>query len=409
MSAPPSPRVEEVFDDAENRRGAASEFGGFTPQPELTLEQRLEQAQAENRRLEEFIVQPELTLEQRLEQAQAENRRLEQERQLAELEARNHALRNATSPSTPRGIPGSPPAVAPLMAPPIKAKTIRPEKMRAYHGKSEGEHQRWFRECETKYLNSPEYFTTDQAKIAWCMLSLEGDPASQWYSEFKKKGLEGYTYERFQVFLLNLIIDPANRRLLAYERWEEAKQQPNQKVSVFKAYLEEVEAQIPEFSEGHKANFFLAKLKPELKGKILSTGNVPTQREDILAQAIMQERVLERARQGGGSHSHAKSSGGPSVDKPKDKSLDSRISKPNSAPKGGAKSAHPRGEKGKRKADEFNPEHKDDTCYHCGKKGHRKPACPDIDRPPAASVAAVAAKNDQASQPPHKRGKKNDQ
>ena len=66
-----------------------------------------------------------------------------------------------------------------------------------------------------------------------------------------------------------------NRRLAAYEKWVEAKQLKDQKVSVFKAYLEDLEAHIPPFSKEQRGNLFLAKLKPELKNKILSTNNMP--------------------------------------------------------------------------------------------------------------------------------------
>ena len=39
--------------------------------------------------------------------------------------------------------------------------------------------------------------------------------------------------------------------------------------------------------EEYRANFFLAKLRPELKNKILSTSNIPKLREEILAIAII--------------------------------------------------------------------------------------------------------------------------
>ena len=59
------------------------------------------------------------------------------------------------------------------------------------------------------------------------------------------------------------------------------------KVSAFKAYLEELEAHLPPFAEEYRANFFLAKLRSELKNRILGTGNMPKLREEILAMAIM--------------------------------------------------------------------------------------------------------------------------
>ena len=90
------------------------------------------------------------------------------------------------------------------------------------------------------------------------------------------------------------VADPTNRRLLAYERLNSAKQQQGQKVSVFKAYLEELESHVTPLSEEFRVNSFLTKLRPELKSKILSTGSVPTTRDSLLALAIMQEKNLER-------------------------------------------------------------------------------------------------------------------
>lgn len=108
-----------------------------------------------------FASEDQVSLEELLENARAENRRLELKRELAELRARNNVLRNSDSPATPAG------------------KTLRPERMRPYKGSSTGEHLRWFREVEIRFLMSPEYFTTDQAKVIYCIQSLEGDPNTQ--------------------------------------------------------------------------------------------------------------------------------------------------------------------------------------------------------------------------------------
>ena len=245
------------------------------------------------------------------------------------------------------------------------------------------------------------------------MKSLEGDPATQWHTEFEKTSLEGVSFSDFKRFLLNLVVDPTNRRLLAYEKWEEARQKPEQKVTVFKAYLEEVEAHLPPMSEEHRANFFLAKLQPRLKDRILSTGNVPKLREEILAMAIMQEKVSERVRRDGGNSSNSKSSGGQNS---KGRSLESRVSRPNK-PKGGDGAKPPQTQisrgSSKRKADNSNPDHKDDTCFHCGKKGHWSPDCPDKDKPPVPGanphVGAVSAKKGSVPPTPPKRNRNDSQ
>ena len=123
------------------------------------------------------------------------------------------------------------------------------------------------------------------------------------------------------------------RSLLVYKKWEEARQRTDQTVLVFKAHLEELEHHLPSFSNEHLAHFFLAKLRPELKTKILSTGIVPKSREEIFAQAIMQEKTLKRTRHGSGGASNSKSKqsnskGGQNLKDRKDQPLENRISKP---------------------------------------------------------------------------------
>ena len=90
---------------------------------------------------------------------------MEQNRLLANLEARNRELREARSNRA---------SIAPAVlastftlsgAPILKAKTIRPERMRPYKGQSEGEHLRWFRDVDLKFILSPEYFITDKDKV----------------------------------------------------------------------------------------------------------------------------------------------------------------------------------------------------------------------------------------------------
>lgn len=351
---------------------------------------------ADNQRLERQSAPP--NDNDRIAQLEAENHRLEQQRIIAGLEQRNREL---------RGIQLNPAIAAPAASSPStlgatpKPKTFRPAEMRPYKGQSEGEHMRWFRDVDIKFIMSPEYFTTDRDKIIFCMQSLEGDPATQWYQYFGAHDVAQITFAKFKEFLLDLVADPVNRRLAAYERWEEAKQRADQKVSVFKAALEDIEAQLPPFSEEHRANFFLAKLRPALKDKILSTGNVPRQREEILAQAIMQEKVLERGRPAGGTKP---GSGG-------SQKLEDRITKPGKTARSGGKpsQSYDQGAKRKLESAKPNPDHKESTCYHCGKKGHWKPECPDIDKPAVANVGAVSAKNDLAPTQPQKRSKKKDQ
>ena len=65
---------------------------------------------------------------------------------------------------------------------------------------------------------------------------------------------------------------------------------------MFKIYLKNLKNYLFEFSKIHKTNIFLTKLKSKLKNKLLNTSTVFNIKKKILAQTIMQEKILKRAR-----------------------------------------------------------------------------------------------------------------
>ena len=144
-------------------------------------------------------------------------------------------------------------------------------------------------------MMSLEYFFIDVIKIVYCMQFLKDDSAVQWYQHINENALLSKKfYARFMTFLLDLIIDLINRRLHVYERWKEIKQRFNQKMLAFKTHLKKLKTQLFKFNQKYKIMIFLAKLKQNLKFKILSIDSVSHLRENLLTLIIMQKKIMKR-------------------------------------------------------------------------------------------------------------------
>ena len=81
-------------------------------------------------------------LDKRLKDVRIENLRLKKKRELTELQASNDAMRDSNSPATIVETIAVSPTIAPVVSAPVKAKTLRPDRMHFYKDISEGEHLR---------------------------------------------------------------------------------------------------------------------------------------------------------------------------------------------------------------------------------------------------------------------------
>ena len=108
-------------------------------------------------------------------------------------------------------------------------------------------------------------------------------------------------YLKFKQFLLDLVVDSINRRLIVYKKFDATHQKIDQKVSVFKTYLKEIKKELFSFNEYHRAMLFLAKLTPMLKNKLFTMRDVLNIRKTILFKVIMQETTLSRTRESDGN------------------------------------------------------------------------------------------------------------
>ena len=98
---------------------------------------------------------------------------MQEQKELAELEAHNIALRillllisaNAATTAPTRIQSFKDICLDPSTELILKKKSFIPEKMRTYKGVTEKEHIYWFRNIEIKFRFSPEYFINDRIKI----------------------------------------------------------------------------------------------------------------------------------------------------------------------------------------------------------------------------------------------------
>jgi hypothetical protein len=76
--------------------------------------------------------------------------------------------------------------------------------------------------------------------------------------------------------LKNLLQDSVTHAATLARRYNEAHQKPGQSVATFVSYLNSIEAELPEYSDQHRHQHLLVKLKPELRRSLQHYQDMPT-------------------------------------------------------------------------------------------------------------------------------------
>ena len=84
-------------------------------------------------------------------------------------------------------------------------------------------------------------------------------------------------------YLLDLVEDPVNRQLSTAQAYMDTSQNKTQSVHSFAAYLDNLKAQLPPYTEAQRVNHFLTKLRPSICQALTNYQDLPTTRNSLKA------------------------------------------------------------------------------------------------------------------------------
>ena len=231
-----------------------------------------------------------------------------------------------------------------------------------YKGKTIREHNNFIYDCEVMFRNSPERFPHDKNKVLYAMQYLEGEPRDRWAAYERSTGADTSTWKEFATYLLDLVQDPVNRTLTMAQRYQDASQRTDQSVHAFASYLETLEAELPPYSDEHRRQHLMSKLRPELRRALTNHQHIPTTYSTLMALAARIEENLKQEK-------------GKKEDR-KDNKKDERNPERNKRKWDATRTTTTHTET-REKTDLSHI-----TCYNCNKTGHYATSCPE---PPKSS------------------------
>ena len=128
---------------------------------------------------------------------------------------------------------------------------LKSANLNLYYGKSYKEFKNWTRNALNAFEINSFYFFNEWEKIRWAQQYMRKTPSQRWNS-YKEKNLETasttWSWKNFSKFLFNLIKNSKNKRLVAAQKYDSARQKQSQSVSDFVTYFEMLENDLNEFT-----------------------------------------------------------------------------------------------------------------------------------------------------------------
>ncbi|KAB2099711.1 hypothetical protein AG0111_0g12049 [Alternaria gaisen] len=248
----------------------------------------------------------------------------------------------------------------------------RPEPPHVFKKKDRAEYNRWERDCEGYFKRSPLAFRTDQQKVDFGTMYISEPLKTLWKAHCTEKSLVLRwfpTWLGLKMVMLDSLGTPGERKQMAYEQLQRARQLQNQSPTELLDYLRPLWEELgTEYSPQLQLLSYMTALRPEIKEDI---EKLPISMRNHLWQVEEQANIVYRRMH---HKKHPKDPGPTSKEQKRQHGQpgpDGALREPRKPkPAKLAQSGQP-----KRKQFGSEPRTKKVTCYNCGEPGHMSPDC----------------------------------
>jgi hypothetical protein len=169
---------------------------------------------------------------------------------------------------------------------------IRVVKPDTYNGKSLHALREYVRRCETAFRLRPESYPDDARRVLYASQFLTGESAEAWLRLESENGEDNTTWEQYTTFLRDLQQDPITRATSMARRYNDAAQRPGQTVVQFANYMDQLEAELPSYTDAQRMQHLYAKLLPDIRTVLNNYQELPKTRTDLIKLATQLEANL---------------------------------------------------------------------------------------------------------------------
>lgn len=188
---------------------------------------------------------------------------------------------------------------------------VRGIKPKPYNNDSLQALREYLRRCETAFRLEPGVYSDDVRKVLYASQFLTGETAATWLRLEKQNGEDNTSWKEYSTFLRDLQQDPVTRAMTLACEYNEARQRPGQTVVQFVNYMDQLEAELPPYTDAQRALHLYAKLLPEIQPIMNNYQELPKTRANMIKLAIQIEGNLPtRARPTGAPHKTTEQSDG---------------------------------------------------------------------------------------------------